>query len=99
MADYRPHPGIAAVLSFIFTGLGQLYNGEIKKGLWIIFFSGISIVLIVLGAVFIWQFLLDFIAIKLLICGILLFLAGVVLICILGAYSIFEAYNYAHNKN
>ncbi len=25
--------GIAAVLSFLFTGLGQIYNGEIGKGL------------------------------------------------------------------
>ncbi len=25
--------GIAAILSFLFTGLGQIYNGEIGKGL------------------------------------------------------------------
>lgn len=25
------NPGIAAVLSFLFLGLGQLYNGEFKK--------------------------------------------------------------------
>jgi len=27
------HPGIAAVLSFLFTGLGQIYNGQLRKGL------------------------------------------------------------------
>lgn len=27
------HPGIAAVLSFFYTGLGQIYNGQIGKGL------------------------------------------------------------------
>jgi TM2 domain-containing membrane protein YozV len=26
-------PGVAAVLSFIFVGLGQIYNGQIGKGL------------------------------------------------------------------
>ncbi|WP_342528363.1 hypothetical protein MKY84_05600 [Chryseomicrobium sp. FSL W7-1435] len=27
------NPGLAAVLSFLFTGLGQIYNGEIGKGI------------------------------------------------------------------
>lgn len=27
------NPGLAAVLSFLFTGLGQIYNGQIGKGL------------------------------------------------------------------
>lgn len=27
------HPGVAAVLSFFITGLGQVYNGQILKGL------------------------------------------------------------------
>lgn len=27
------HAGIAAVLSFFLTGLGQIYNGQILKGL------------------------------------------------------------------
>jgi len=29
----RKNPGLAAVLSFIFTGLGQIYNGQIGKGI------------------------------------------------------------------
>lgn len=29
----RKSPGIAAVLSFLFTGLGQIYNGQIGKGI------------------------------------------------------------------
>lgn len=29
----RRDPGIAAVLSFLVTGLGQIYNGEIGKGI------------------------------------------------------------------
>ena len=27
------NPGIAAVLSFFWTGVGQIYNGQIKKGI------------------------------------------------------------------
>ena len=26
------HPGLAAVLSFVIPGLGQIYNGELGKG-------------------------------------------------------------------
>jgi len=29
----RKSPGLAAVLSFLFTGLGQIYNGQIGKGI------------------------------------------------------------------
>ncbi len=29
----RKNPGLAAVLSFLFTGLGQIYNGQIGKGI------------------------------------------------------------------
>lgn len=45
-------PGIATVLSFFLTGLGQLYNGQIVKGLFLMFtyaalwlFSGIPFVI------------------------------------------------------
>lgn len=27
------NPGLAAVLSFFYTGLGQIYNGQIAKGI------------------------------------------------------------------
>jgi len=30
------NPGIAAVLSFFWTGVGQIYNGQIMKGLLLI---------------------------------------------------------------
>ncbi len=39
MTHYNPqvkNPGLAAVLSFLISGLGQIYNGEIGKGLLII---------------------------------------------------------------
>ncbi len=42
---FYKNPGIATVLSFFFMGLGQLYNGEIGKGLLFIFLFFISILL------------------------------------------------------
>jgi TM2 domain-containing membrane protein YozV len=37
------NPGIAAVLSFLFAGLGQVYNGQIGKGIVLLVFYGLSI--------------------------------------------------------
>jgi len=34
-------PGIAAVLSLIWVGLGQIYNGEVLKGILFMVFSGV----------------------------------------------------------
>ncbi|MFN0156578.1 MAG: hypothetical protein ACKVRP_00735 [Bacteroidota bacterium] len=36
------NPGVAAVLSFFVTGLGQIYNGQISKGIILIIVYGIS---------------------------------------------------------
>lgn len=36
------NPGLAAVLSFFITGLGQIYNGQIAKGIILIIVYGIS---------------------------------------------------------
>ena len=33
MMQPAKNPGVAAVLSFFFTGLGQIYNGKLLKGL------------------------------------------------------------------
>ncbi len=41
----QKNPGIAAVLSAVFVGLGQIYNGEIFKGLIFIFAYFVSWVL------------------------------------------------------
>lgn len=55
------NPGLAAVLSFFFTGLGQIYNGQIGKGIGMIVVQFINILLmfVVIGlitypAVWIW---------------------------------------------
>jgi TM2 domain-containing membrane protein YozV len=45
------NPGVAAVLSFFITGLGQIYNGQIAKGVLFIIIQGINVLLmyIVIG--------------------------------------------------
>jgi len=45
------NPGIAAVLSFLIVGLGQVYNGEIGKGivLIIVYFIALGTILIGIG--------------------------------------------------
>lgn len=92
-------PGMAAVLSFLFNGLGQLYNGEIIKGLTIIFFSGCSMILTVAGAVFIGSCLLyKSYDSYILPSGIILFSLGVIFICIIGIYSILDAYRVAKKQ-
>jgi TM2 domain-containing membrane protein YozV len=44
-------PGVAAVLSFFWAGLGQIYNGEIGKGVMLIILHAISwlMMLIIIG--------------------------------------------------
>lgn len=42
----QKNPGLAAVLSFLFVGLGQIYNGQIGKGIGLIILGIISAILI-----------------------------------------------------
>jgi TM2 domain-containing membrane protein YozV len=42
------NPGVAAVLSFFYCGLGQIYNGQIFKGVLFIISYSISILLMYL---------------------------------------------------
>jgi len=93
------HPGIAAVLSFVFNGLGQLYNGQIFKGLTIIFLSALSMTVLIIGSVFIalW-FLGKIIFSQALFFGLALFFLSLVSICIIGIYSIIDAYRVALKK-
>ena len=41
----QKNPGVATVLSFFFMGLGQIYNGQIGKGIIFIILYAISVVL------------------------------------------------------
>lgn len=99
MVNEAKNPGLAAVLSFVFNGLGQLYNGEIAKGLWIIFFSAVNLLVFILGSVLIGFWLLrKFLFPGQIFLGLLLFLAGLAFICLLGIYSILDAYRVASRK-
>ncbi len=92
----RTHPGVAAILSFIFNGLGQIYNGQIKKGLFIVFISTLSMLILIAGAILIGLYLYGKIIFSAqIIYGFLLFSIGLIFICILGIWSIFDAYNVA----
>ena len=94
------HPGIAAVLSFVFNGLGQLYNGQMLKGLFIIFLSVVNMLVLIAGSIIIGLWLLAKItSLKLLILGLGLFLCALVCICVLGIYSILDAHRVAAKKS
>jgi len=43
----RKNPGLAAVLSFLFTGLGQIYNGQIGKGIAFVILGFVLVVTII----------------------------------------------------
>lgn len=49
MSDYimqpKKNPGLAAVASFFFAGLGQIYNGDILKGVLLMIVQVINVLL------------------------------------------------------
>ena len=47
MALPPKNPGLAAVASFFFAGLGQIYNGEITKGLLLMAIQIVNVVLMI----------------------------------------------------
>jgi TM2 domain-containing membrane protein YozV len=42
---FYKNPGLAAVLSFFYMGLGQIYNGQLAKGIFFIIMYSVSWVL------------------------------------------------------
>lgn len=90
------NPGLAAVFSFIFSGLGQIYNGQIFKGLFIVSLLVLSMLVLIIGAIFIGLALNDKIMFSAqMISGIALFLGGSIFICIISIYSILDAWRVA----
>lgn len=51
------HPGIAAVLSFFWTGVGQIYNGQIVKGIILILIQMVNVALMFILIGFITYFI------------------------------------------
>ncbi len=43
---FYKNPGLAAVLSFFYMGLGQIYNGQLSKGIFFIILYSISWLLV-----------------------------------------------------
>lgn len=90
------HPGVAAVLSFIFSGLGQIYNGDLRKGFYLVGLTTTGLLLVILGAVVIASvFFYRFLSPKLLVLGFSILLVGGIIIGVTGIYSIKDAYKNA----
>jgi len=91
--------GLAAVLSFIFNGLGQLYNGQIYKGLLLIFLSSLAITIFILGGVFLAAAILgmEFLAFQVHL-GVTFCIVGFLSSCVIGIHSILDAYKEARGK-
>lgn len=90
------HPGVAAVLSFVFSGIGQIYNGEIKKGLILVFLSTLGLVFVTLGGlVLVLGFYQGFLTMKLAMGSLVSLVLGGAVICWVGIYSIYDAYENA----
>jgi len=95
----KNHPGVAAVLSFVFNGLGQIYNGQISKGLIIITVSATCMFIFILGSILLGFWFLNRIMFShQLAWGWFLFLLGIISIGLLGIYSILDAYNVASRR-
>jgi amino acid transporter len=86
--------GLAAVLSFVFCGMGHIYIGQIKKGLKIMFYSSLFLFVLIIGAVIIiYQIMMDVPNPPLLIKGIIIALVGLIANAITSIYNIYDAYD------
>ncbi|MBN1871855.1 MAG: hypothetical protein JW800_04705 [Candidatus Omnitrophica bacterium] len=96
----KVNPGLSAVLSFLFSGLGQIYNGEISKGLYIMSGSACGMVLVIIGTV---QLILMLVKEDYRLTPILMYLLiltmGVLIIAVIGIYNLYDAYNSAKKKS
>ena len=91
-----PDPGVAAVLSFLFNGLGQIYNGQIVKGLLLMTLSSAFMVVLVVGAVFCGTYFLSgFKQGWALGWAIGCLVPSILGIAVIGIYNIFDAYGTA----
>ena len=96
MDEKKHRAGIAAVLSFVFNGLGQLYVGKIKQGLIIMTISAFSMILIIVGALLAGHWIISrLFSIWELIIGLVLFIVGIIIACLVGIYSVNDAYREA----
>jgi TM2 domain-containing membrane protein YozV len=97
LTSRRNHPGTAAVLSFVFTGLGQIYNGQLRKGFVLAGISMAALLAVIVSAVVIGYWLMDTYGITpaVLAAGCVFFIVSVLVIAVSGIYSITDAYKTA----
>lgn len=98
MKNETNHSGTAAILSFLFCGLGQLYNGHIVKGLTIIFFTCLSLMANVFGAVMLYMYFKSGLPFTVLWSGIGILAVGLLSIALIGVYSIVDAYKHGKKE-
>lgn len=93
------NPGLAAILSFFFSGLGQIYNGQITKGLLLVVLAIFGTITSIFGALLIFLPLKEGnLPIPQIILGVVFFLSATAIITLVSIYSIKQAYNYARKK-
>ncbi len=93
------NPGLAAVFSFIFSGLGQIYNGQILKGLCIMAISAIGIIMVIVGFIQIsFCLIYQYFGKGDLVFGSALLIIGFLVIAVLGIYNVYDAYNTAKKR-
>ncbi len=94
-----PDRGLAVIFSFLFSGLGQLYKGEITKGLVIMFFSTICLIVLLVGALIIlWSMSGNIILKDKFLVGSAFFVFGMLGVMVVGIYNIYDAYNSVTKK-
>lgn len=49
-------PGIAALLSFVFTGLGQVYNGDFKRGVLFLIGTLVGFLFFIIPGIIVWVY-------------------------------------------
>jgi TM2 domain-containing membrane protein YozV len=49
-------PGIAALLSFFFTGLGQVYNGDLKRGVLFLISTIVGLLFFIIPGIIVWGY-------------------------------------------
>ena len=93
------NPIASALLSFLLNGLGQIYNGEVKKGIIFIVASFIFTVGFVVGIVLLFEsFILSLrsgLDVSRIMRGAVLFTVSGFILCLIGLLSIIDAYKTA----